>query len=95
MTQSDKTREKLIASIRKTKAPEPAGEPAAAAPKPEAAAPKPETATAPARKPAAAQAKKAQPRKAQPRKSPPAEPANESPAPAADTYSIGGLRWPD
>ena len=95
MTQSDRTREKLIASIRRTKAPESGSEPAAAAPKPEAAAaPKPQAATAPARKPAA-QSKKAQPRKAQPRKSPPAEPANETRAPAADTYSIGGLRWPD
>ncbi|MGD2084301.1 MAG: hypothetical protein PVF91_15170 [Chromatiales bacterium] len=83
MTQSDKTREKLIASIRKAKAPD-------TRPETEARAPKAQGPAARARgRPAAARPKTARTRKPRTTDAPEQAPA----APAS--YALGGLRWPD
>jgi hypothetical protein len=81
MTQSDKTREKLIASIRKTKAPD-------TRPETEARAPKAQGPAAGARRPAA------RPKTTRTRKPRTADAPEQAPA-APASYALGGLRWPD
>jgi hypothetical protein len=83
MTQADKTKDKLIASIRKTKATEPA-----AASRPAPSPPRRSTAKTAKAAPAGKAATGTRGAKSA------AKPAAKPDA-RADTYALGGLRWPD